>query len=1030
MSRDRLLRGAVRTRTIVGLGVVALAALLASTQICLSAGFQHGLWLNECPDGNFIQTIGVNASPLARGARHPVTLHTWAHYTTGPHDVRQSVPVKSFSPRLTLVGPQGETPLPPKDQWRASGDGFTGEIELPKVNDGDYLLRAVVTSTLGESKLELPLPLYAPARIHVLTDRPLYEPGNTVKFRALALKGTDLTPLDGRPGRWEVRGPDGTVYLEEKAAAGDWGVVQGRFPLDRGADSGEWSVTWHSGADSDTRSFTVKPFTLPRFRLEASADKPYYRRLERPRLKGDVKYASGAPVANARVELSWSVAGEWPAPTSWTDGSGLPREAKADASGHFSVELPQVPDDLQGQATLVARLAALDDSGDRVEGGAAILLSADAIRVAAITELEGGLVHGFNNRMYLRATTADGRVLEGVTLNVKRLWEARDKGTDAEADVDGVASLQVDPGPPVNVVIPPQPFRPPPAVKAVRRNSLYDLTGAGDEASLADRLALDRAESELARCARYSDGGSSPVIGLRVSAAGQVQGLAAPAGRLGACFEQVLGKVKLGAGKDRILSASFTVTDEEFPRLQVMPEGVPHVPDEVQTAFGNATMDLRDCLPGSVPSAPLPQMVTWEYQKGSRTVQLAWVKDSEGEPFPEGPLSCIRSRLSRLELPRRPLHLEEQLDDEGGESGAVGFARFSVNAPEKYVASRPRATVMTGYEFLVTAKKGGEVLGSTKLRMSPGVVPPLRMRASTQRVKPGEKVKVELIRGPQFQGELPKKVFLAIGRTSKEFDFDQKTRSAQVEIPADAEGWASVTGEGAAAYLFVEPRAQLSLSVKPEKERYAPGQLARLELETRLGETGRPAAVGLFGVDESLAQLAPLPGGDELARLRPQAQSTGSFDGLDAAALSLGRIRGGNAVAATLLKVNQLPPPFQADTAVSVSGTTTFDPNETITDRFYAVLLELHGQARTWEEKAPAAEKMTPRVMATLWGKAVDAVEARKESARDAWGRKLRLHRLPADLLALTEPRAVIVQGTRLPEDVENWSAWVAKEQP
>jgi hypothetical protein len=42
----------------------------------------------------------------------------------------------------------------------------------------------------------------------------------------------------------------------------------------------------------------------------------------------------------------------------------------------------------------------------------------------------------------------------------------------------------------------------------------------------------------------------------------------------------------------------------------------------------------------------------------------------------------------------------------------------------------------------------------------------------------------------------------------------------------------------------------------------------------------------------------------------------------------------------------------------------------------------------------------------------------------------LRLHRLPADLLALTEPRAVVVNGTRLPEDTQNWSQWVAKEKP
>ena len=53
-----------------------------------------------------------------------------------------------------------------------------------------------------------------------------------------------------------------------------------------------------------------------------------------------------------------------------------------------------------------------------------------------------------------------------------------------------------------------------------------------------------------------------------------------------------------------------------------------------------------------------------------------------------------------------------------------------------------------------------------------------------------------------------------------------------------------------------------------------------------------------------------------------------------------------------------------------------------------------------------------------------------KASCSHAYGRPLRLYRLPADLLALTDPHAVVATGTRLPEDVENWSAWVAKEKP
>jgi hypothetical protein len=73
---------------------------------------------------------------------------------------------------------------------------------------------------------------------------------------------------------------------------------------------------------------------------------------------------------------------------------------------------------------------------------------------------------------------------------------------------------------------------------------------------------------------------------------------------------------------------------------------------------------------------------------------------------------------------------------------------------------------------------------------------------------------------------------------------------------------------------------------------------------------------------------------------------------------------------------------------------------------------------------------MQPKIMAGLWSKALSACEARKENVADAFGRRLRLHRLPPDLLALTDPRVVVVLGTRLPEDVESWTDYVAKEKP
>jgi hypothetical protein len=135
----------------------------------------------------------------------------------------------------------------------------------------------------------------------------------------------------------------------------------------------------------------------------------------------------------------------------------------------------------------------------------------------------------------------------------------------------------------------------------------------------------------------------------------------------------------------------------------------------------------------------------------------------------------------------------------------------------------------------------------------------------------------------------------------------------------------------------------------------------------------------------------------------------------------MGRIRGANAASATVLRVGALPEPAALDAWVSTSTRAPFDPLEPLTDNFYGLLGELHARVRAWETSAPKDEQMRPATMARLWKEALAACEKRKEPVTDAYGRRL---------LALTDPRVVVVNGTRLPEDVESWPAWVARERP
>jgi hypothetical protein len=231
--------------------------------------------------------------------------------------------------------------------------------------------------------------------------------------------------------------------------------------------------------------------------------------------------------------------------------------------------------------------------------------------------------------------------------------------------------------------------------------------------------------------------------------------------------------------------------------------------------------------------------------------------------------------------------------------------------------------------------------------------------------------------------------------------------------------------------VYVAPTGQLEVAIAPGREKYAPGETAALTVRTTSGGQQTRAAVGLFGVDETLGELAPLAGPDELARLRAAPTlSASAFGALDGLALVMGRVRGANAQAATVLRVTAVPAVDEIEGAVQAVATTSFDPVADLTEAFYGVLAELHGAVRAWEAKAPAAERMHPRTMARLWQEALDACARRGKRVTDAYGRQLRLSRLPGDLLALVDPRAVVVKGTRLPEDIESWPAWVARERP
>jgi hypothetical protein len=216
----------------------------------------------------------------------------------------------------------------------------------------------------------------------------------------------------------------------------------------------------------------------------------------------------------------------------------------------------------------------------------------------------------------------------------------------------------------------------------------------------------------------------------------------------------------------------------------------------------------------------------------------------------------------------------------------------------------------------------------------------------------------------------------------------------------------------------------VGLSIKEESVR--PGETASLLITTHSGSVPVPAGLTLSGVDSTLASLATLPGPDAFARVTVRAKTgTPAFGMLDAKALETGQIRGDYAAEATIMRINELPPVPPGEERVSCNGESSLETAGDFADAFYDLYAAARAEVRSWEAAAAPGQLMSPAKMLELWELAL-----KKKPATDAFGRSLHLSLLPPDLLALTDPRLMVADGTHLPEDVENWPNFVAQESP
>lgn len=321
-------------------------------------------------------------------------------------EVGSGRPISNAGVKVVLKPNAGGTARPVFEGLTDDSGSLPLVFQVPaELEEGDYRLVVETESRAGEDAIERPVVIERAYRLLLTTDKPLYQPGQIIHIRALALDRFNLTPAKGAKVDFLVEDARGNKVFRQSVPASDFGIAAVDFTLADMVNQGNYRLSAAIGQTASEKTVEVRPYVLPKFGLSVSTDQSFY--LPGQRVEGSVQadYFFGKPVAGAEVQLAGVVYDvqrvELVTLAGVTDASG---------GYDFSFDLPGyfAGSGLDNQQARFALEVTVIDQTDHPEQTSTVLpVAAQPIVIEAVAE-SGSLRPGVENIIYILTAYPDG----------------------------------------------------------------------------------------------------------------------------------------------------------------------------------------------------------------------------------------------------------------------------------------------------------------------------------------------------------------------------------------------------------------------------------------------------------------------------------------------------------------------------------------------------------------------------------------------------------------------------------------------
>ncbi|HEY1497397.1 MAG TPA: MG2 domain-containing protein, partial [Candidatus Solibacter sp.] len=280
---------------------------------------------------------------------------------------------------------------------------------------GDYELRYAVDTVLGEAEYTQGIRLDDKVAILLTTEKPLYQPGQTIHARALALDRSSHHAA-ARPLTFEVEDSRGNKVFRKITQTDAYGIASAEFALADEINLG----TYHLRALLDEHNkgetaLQVERYVLPRFKVsvDLAGKDTRTKRGYRPgdHVTGTVRanYFFGKAVDGGEVTVKAS--GVDVAPFEAGNVRGI---TDGDGAFRFDIRLPKFLAGhamSQGSVRMLIEATVKDTSGHSETRGEPVTVSESPLVITVVPE-GGTFIPGFENQIFVLTSFPDGTPAE------------------------------------------------------------------------------------------------------------------------------------------------------------------------------------------------------------------------------------------------------------------------------------------------------------------------------------------------------------------------------------------------------------------------------------------------------------------------------------------------------------------------------------------------------------------------------------------------------------------------------------------